>query len=89
MTQDSKLKARNHSSIQDAVIGAEMLDASQVLLEQSEIINSVRGVKVVGPIGSTFPGYLIISEAIFGMFSSSFKPNYTVNLHMVYSPMPG
>ncbi|MBK9318798.1 MAG: hypothetical protein IPM91_08240 [Bacteroidetes bacterium] len=76
LTEDSKLKARNHSSIQDAVIGAEMLDASQVLIEQSEITNSVRGIKVVGPTGGIFPGYLTIREATFGMFRSSFKPNY-------------
>ncbi|MFN0188372.1 MAG: T9SS type A sorting domain-containing protein [Bacteroidia bacterium] len=76
LTEDSKLKARNNSCIQDAVIGTEMLDATQALFEKSKIINSVLGVKVVGPIGGIFPGYLTISEATFGMFSSTFKPNY-------------
>lgn len=62
---------------------------AQALLEQSEIINSVRGVKVVGPIGSTFPDISSFQKLSLGCLVQALSPITPVNLHMVYSPMPG
>ena len=89
LLKDAIITVVDSSSIQDADIGIEMWDDTHAQLYYASIINSVTGVKVIGPQGGVFGGALIVDECRFGLFSSAFKPDYPGQPSHGYLPYAG
>jgi hypothetical protein len=76
LAEEAQMELSNFSTIMDAEIGIEQADYSRLNIYNSEIINSVTSVRIIGSLGIGFAGAFSFELAKFGLVSSNFKKDY-------------